>query len=108
MNKTDEPEAVVSHLWQEHMRAPFPAGLAGAERAGVDLVLLDADIAGCVSNWRSNHGSLDGERQRILCRRITDLDRVLPLLSATENPPYWHRLHRLAHLVSEAGTRPTK
>ncbi|SCF93947.1 hypothetical protein GA0115280_120052 [Streptomyces sp. Cmuel-A718b] len=45
----DELEAAVSHLWREHQQAPFPAGLRGAERADIDLVLLDADIAGCVS-----------------------------------------------------------
>ncbi|WP_078657526.1 hypothetical protein [Streptomyces sp. NRRL_B-2249] len=108
MNRADEREALVSHLWQEHMRAPFPAGLAGAERAGIDLVLLDADIAGCVSSWRNNGGSLDGERHRILHRRVTDLDRILPLLGAAEDPPYWRRLHQLARLASEAGPRPAK
>ncbi|MER5895795.1 hypothetical protein [Streptomyces sp. NPDC001876] len=107
MNRTHGPDAVVTHWWQEYVHAPFPAGLAGAERAGIDLVLLDADIAGCVSTWRSNDGSLDAERRKILHNRITDLEQVLPLLSATDNPPYWQLLHRLAQLVSEAGPRPT-
>ncbi|MFG2641950.1 hypothetical protein ACGFYP_13405 [Streptomyces sp. NPDC048370] len=107
MNRTDESDSVVAHLWQEHMRAPFPAGLRGADRAGIDLVLLDADIAGCVSTWQSNGGSLDAERHRILHRRIADLDQILPLLGATEDPPYWQRLHQLARLVAEADPRPT-
>ncbi|MFG3532496.1 hypothetical protein ACGF8B_38170 [Streptomyces sp. NPDC047917] len=81
----------------KNTRAPFPAGPAGAERAGIDLVLLDTGIAGCVSSRRSNNGSLDGERHRILHRRIRDLDRILPLLSATEAPSYWHRLHQPPH-----------
>ncbi|MFD7321553.1 hypothetical protein ACFV9D_10795 [Streptomyces sp. NPDC059875] len=108
MNRTDESVAVVAHSWQEHMRAPFPAGLRGADRAGVDLVLLDAAIAGCVSTWQNNDGFLDAERQRILHNRIADLEQILPLLSATEDPPYWQRLHQLAQLVTEAGPRPTK
>ncbi|CAO0825762.1 putative protein OS=Streptomyces microflavus OX=1919 GN=Smic_13950 PE=4 SV=1 [Streptomyces microflavus] len=108
VNRADEREALVSDLWQEHMRAPFPAGLAGAERAGIDLVLLDADIAGCVSSWRKNGGTVDGERRGILHRRVTDLDRILPVLAAAEDPPYWRRLHQLARLASEAGPRPAK
>lgn len=95
-------------LWQEHMRAPFPAGLRGADRADIDLVRLDADIAGCVSTWQSNDGSLDAERQRILHNRIADLEQILPMLSATEDPDYWQRLHRLAQLVTEADPQPTK
>ncbi|MFI7286839.1 hypothetical protein ACIBRY_09320 [Streptomyces anulatus] len=108
MSGTDELEAAVSHLWQEHRQAPFPAGLAGAEREGIDLVLLDADIAGCVSSWRDDAGSLDAGRRRILHNRVTDLGRILPLLGATDNAPYWQRLYRLARLVSEAGPRPVK
>ncbi|MET7365889.1 hypothetical protein ABZS61_08660 [Streptomyces sp. NPDC005566] len=108
MNGENEPEAVVTRLWQEHLQAPFPAGLAGAERAAIDLVLLDADISGCVSTWRNNNGHLDVERRRILHTCITDMEQVLPLLSATDNPPYWQRLHLLARLVSEAHARPPK
>lgn len=104
----DELEAAVSHVWREHQQAPFPAGLRGAERADIDLVLLDADIAGCVSTWLSRGGSLDDWRRGVLHRRITDLDRILPVLGATDNAPYWRRLHRLSCLVSEADPRPAK
>lgn len=98
----DEFEAAVSHVWQEHLQAPFPAGQRGAERAGIDLVLLDADIAGCVSTWLSHGGSLDHRRSSVLRRRITDLERILPVLAATDNAPYWQRLYRLGCLVSES------
>ncbi|MEU5327886.1 hypothetical protein [Streptomyces parvus] len=104
----NELEAAVSRLWREHEQAPFPAGLRGAERADIDLVLLDAGIAGCVSTWLSGSGSLDDRRRSILHRRITDLDQILPVLGAADNAPYWQRLYRLSCLVSEAGPRPTK
>ncbi|MCX5563493.1 hypothetical protein [Streptomyces sp. NBC_00038] len=58
MNGESKREAVVSRLWQEHLDAEFPAGLRGAELAGIDMVLLDADIAGCVTTWRGNGGFL--------------------------------------------------
>ena len=45
------PEAEAWQLWDEHCRAPFPDRLRGMEIAGVDMVLLDADIAGCVTTW---------------------------------------------------------
>ncbi|RKT53588.1 hypothetical protein [Saccharothrix australiensis] len=35
-------------LWEEHVRAPSPH-LRGVDVEGEDMVLLDADSAGCVS-----------------------------------------------------------
>ncbi|MFJ8112135.1 hypothetical protein [Streptomyces sp. NPDC096132] len=87
-------------LFQEHLSALFPAALRGAEPAGFDLVLLDALIAGCVSVWQSNGGSLDPGRQRILRECLADLDRALPLLTDAEGIRYFERLRRLAVTVS--------
>ncbi|MFF7887757.1 hypothetical protein ACH40F_40765 [Streptomyces sp. NPDC020794] len=63
------------------MRADFPARLRGEELAGVDMVMLDADIAGCVVTWQGNQGSLDEDRHQILLSCVRDLDKVLPLLT---------------------------
>ncbi|MFD4001091.1 hypothetical protein [Streptomyces rubiginosohelvolus] len=103
MSSTNEVEDAVAQLWQEHAGAPFPAGLAGAERAGIDLVLLDADIAGCVSSRQNSGGFLDAGRRRILDARTAELERILPLLGAADGAPYWQRLYRLARLVADAG-----
>ncbi|MET9395087.1 hypothetical protein ABZY20_32545 [Streptomyces sp. NPDC006624] len=103
-NGTGGHAAEVAGLWREHLRAAFPAALRGAEPAGIDLVLLDAAVAGCVSAWRNDGGALDGERHRVLRACIEDLDRVLPTLGEPEDRRYWKRLRRLAVLVSD--TRP--
>lgn len=106
MNSPTEHIAAVGRLWREHLRAAFPAGLRGAEPGGVDLVMLDADIAGCVSTWQTNGGALDAERHRILRECIADLERVLPGLDDSEGFRYFGRLGRLARLVAEGGPRP--
>ncbi|BDM74171.1 hypothetical protein HEK616_76580 (plasmid) [Streptomyces nigrescens] len=90
----------VARLWQEHVAADFPVRLRGVELAGIDMVLLDADIAGCVSAWRNGDGSLDAERHRILRRCIADLNTILPLLTDEDDHRYYARLHRLAALLS--------
>ncbi|MER5435254.1 hypothetical protein [Streptomyces sp. NPDC002588] len=87
-------------LFQEHLSALFPSALRGTEAAGVDLVLLDAHIAGCVSVWQNNGGTLDAERQRILHRCLADLERVLPLLTDAEGIRYFERLRRLGRTAS--------
>ncbi|SFY49607.1 hypothetical protein [Streptomyces sp. F-1] len=92
----------VSRLWEEHRRAAFPADVRGAEPAGVDLVLLDATVAGCVSGWLDGGGSLDAERGRILRDAVTDLDRVLPEIPGADGPRYFRHLRRLAVLVTAA------
>lgn len=100
VTRTTEPEAAVARLWQEHLRARFPAALRGAELAGVDMVLLDADIAGCVSVWLNNGRTLDTERLGTLRDCIADLDQILPLLNEPEDRRYYQRLHQLALFVS--------
>ncbi|MEU8919240.1 hypothetical protein [Streptomyces nigrescens] len=57
-----EHEANVARLWQEHLSAAFPADVRGAEPGDIDIVLLDAAIAGCVST---------PAKQRWLARRAT-------------------------------------
>ncbi|MFF8788002.1 hypothetical protein [Streptomyces sp. NPDC015125] len=100
---SNEAQATVGKLWEEHLAAEFPAALRGAEPAGIDTVMLDADIAGCVLTWQNTGGYLDADRQRILLSRLGDLDRVLPLLVETHEIHYCRRLRRLAVLISEHG-----
>ncbi|WP_237281575.1 hypothetical protein [Streptomyces griseochromogenes] len=94
-----------SRLWEEHVRAVFPARSRGAEPADIDMVLLDASIAGCVSTWLNNGGTLDPERSRILQGSINDLDRVLLGITEAQELRYFQRLRQLAMLVSAASLR---
>ncbi|MGZ0199955.1 hypothetical protein ACNFR7_07090 [Streptomyces sp. RM1] len=97
----------VSRLWEEHRRAVFPADVRGAEPAGIDLVLLDATVAGCVSGWLDGGGSLDAGRGRILRDAVMDLDRVLPEITGADGSRYFRHLRRLAALVSAASSGTT-
>ncbi|WP_326789994.1 hypothetical protein [Streptomyces sp. NBC_00151] len=97
----------MNRLWQEHLDTAFPSGLRGAEPAGIDMVLLDATAAGCVSTWLSNGGALDRERHRILRDCIADLDLFLQLLDDAAELGYIRCLRQLARLVSESGPHPT-
>ncbi|CAL2057340.1 MULTISPECIES: hypothetical protein [Streptomyces] len=100
MPEASEHRTALTDLWRAHMAAPFPPGLRGAERAGIDMVLLDASIAGCVSSWLDRDGSPDTRRLKIADRCALDLDLVLPLLTETEEIAYFRRLRRMAALVS--------
>ncbi|MEU9865424.1 hypothetical protein AB0D99_31600 [Streptomyces sp. NPDC047971] len=92
----------VSRLYQEFMELPFPPGLAGADRAGFDLVMLDSDTAGCVFTWIKNGGELEARGRSTLLRCIARLDRVVPLLGEADAPEYWHRLSVMAQLVADS------
>ncbi|MFI8876797.1 hypothetical protein [Streptomyces sp. NPDC055243] len=107
MGRSSDVQAAVTQLWREHLAVEFPAALRGAELAGIDLVLLDAGIAGCASTWRNAGGSLDATRQRILRDCLRDLERVLPLLVEPDEVRYCQRLRRLAVLTSGHGPQPT-
>lgn len=90
-----------ARLWHEHLQAPFPASLRGVEFGGADMVLLDADTAGCVLTWLNN-GALDPMRTGILQRCIEDLDRVIPQITEPAGTQYYERLRQLALLASRA------
>jgi hypothetical protein len=99
VGEVSERWAAVAVLWRDHVDAAVPAGLRGAEPEG-DLVLLDADLAGCVSVWRGNGGRLDAERHRIVLACAADLDRVLPGITDPEERRYLLRLRRPAELTT--------
>lgn len=86
-------------LWREHGRADFPARLRGAEVAGVDLVMLDADVVGCASSWGAGGEDRQAEREALVRSLLIDLDRVVPALSAEEEVAYFERLRALVLLV---------
>ncbi|WP_211363023.1 hypothetical protein [Streptomyces phaeoluteigriseus] len=85
-------------LWEEHLRAPFPAGFRGADLAGVDLVLLDAHAAGLVQ--RELRGGLDEEGVAILWACIAGLDKVLPLIGHDGRASYYARLRTMAGVTA--------
>jgi hypothetical protein len=92
----------LSRLWRKHQHAEFPPSLRGAERAGVDLVELDADVAGCVEAWRDGGFTLDEDRLKILTKGAENLDAVLPLLSSRAESLYFDRLRRLAAVILDS------
>jgi hypothetical protein len=103
MQRKSQRENVVARLWREHLYEDFPDRLRGQELAGIDMVMLDADIAGCVVTWQGNRGCLDEDRHQILAKCIADVDTVLPLLTETREVQYYKRLRELAVLASEDG-----
>ncbi|QLH20696.1 hypothetical protein [Streptomyces sp. Rer75] len=107
MDRSDEASVIVGELWEEQVAAQCPAALRGVELAGIDLVMLDADIAGCVSTWQNRGGSLDADRQRILRGCLSDLDRVALLLVQPDEIQSYQRRRRLAVLTTESGPVPT-
>ena len=90
------PDDEVQQLWSEHRGAPFPSRLRGEEIAGVDMVMLDADVAGCVSVWLSSNGRLDEWRKTVLLQCLDELDRIVPLLQDADEREYYERVRQLA------------
>jgi hypothetical protein len=85
-------------LWEEHVRAPFPPRFRGRDIDGEDMVVLDSDIAGCVSSALSGH--LDERRHLILVRCLVAVEKVLPLIGDDERAFEYHeRLREMAGLV---------
>lgn len=78
--------------------------------ADVELVVVDANVAGCVFTALS--GALDDFRRRILVECIGWLDRVLPLLEDAYEVEYFGRVRDMAAVLAaleglEIETKPS-
>ncbi len=96
------PREAARLLYDQHERAEFPDRWRDEEPGGVEMVMLDADVAGVVWSWLSG-GRLDATRQSVLRSSLRDLDRVLPVLSDSQELQYCQRLRELARLVLTTG-----
>lgn len=93
-----QPEDQLARLWEEHRRALFPASFRGVDIEGVDLVLLDADVAGLVQ--RELNAVLDDRGIAILWACIADLDKIVPLINEEYCAAYFARLRTMAKLAA--------
>ena len=84
-------------LWQQYSSAAFPKGYDGKEISGINLPLLDVEIAGYIRMY-VNHGTLDFRRVESLRELLIDLNTVILLLDS-EELTYFNRLRELANLV---------
>ena len=89
----------IETLWKEHCAAKFPDSCKGEELEGIDLVLLDADIAGCVSAFIGDNGSLDAPRRQLLRELGAHAERVSTTLDPIAGREYFERLYRLSQMI---------
>lgn len=87
-------------LWKAHVTQEFPARLRGLEVDGVQIVLLDADVAGLVESWLASAGGLSAGRAGTLARCKADLARVLVRLSDQAEIEYLAGLAGLVDAMS--------
>ncbi|MEW2139511.1 hypothetical protein AB0892_23495 [Streptomyces sp. NPDC005409] len=93
-----QPEGVLAGLWENHLRALFPDGFRGVDFDGVDLVLLDADVAGLVQ--RELKGGLDDSGIAYLWGCIADLDKIVPLINEEYCASYFAKLRTMAQAAA--------
>ena len=93
-------KGLIRELWDEHMSTPFPEAYSGKDVSGIDMVMLDADVAGCVDTFL-DRGNLNLFQTAILGLCYRDLNDVIPALNE-EGKAYYSRLERLAELVLKA------
>ncbi len=91
----------IQTLWQQHSAAAFPEACRGAEVEGTDLVMLDADTAGCIQTFLERGGHLDLGRVAVLGLCYGELAVALRVLEG-EAHAYFSRLQSLARLVLQA------
>ncbi|MFF1868429.1 hypothetical protein [Streptomyces sp. CB03911] len=88
----------LARLLEEHRRAQFPVGFVGVDLAGVELVLLDAEVAALVQ--RELAGGLDDDCIAVLWVCVAGLDKIMPLINEEYCASYFARLRRMAGLAA--------
>ena len=93
----ENEESSIEELWQEHLATAFPKKFRGKDISGIDFVLLDSTIAGCVSTFLER-GQLNVYQLAMLGLAYRDASYIVPILN-DEGAAYFWRLERLAELV---------
>lgn len=93
-----QPDCGLARLWEDHLHALFPDGFRGVDFDGVDLVLLDADVAGLVQ--RELKGGLDDSGIAYLWGCIADLDKIVPLINEEYCASYFTKLRTMAQVAA--------
>lgn len=96
----DKLTVEIKFLWKEHLETAFPENFRGEDIDGIHFVLLDADIAGCVSSFIDS-GNLNLYQTAILGLCFRDIEYILHILDK-EEIEYFQRLGRLSELVLKA------
>ena len=91
---------LIEELWKEHLAVAFPKDYRGKDVNGIDFVMLDADVAGCVDSLLER-GNLNLFQTATLGLCYRDLNYVMPILNDEGRAYYW-RLERLAELLLKA------
>ena len=88
----------VRELWREQSSEAFPDDCRGQAIDGIDLVLLDSTVAGCIDSWIAANGRLDKDRLAILQKCQGCLAAICPLLKGEARRYYekWVQITRLA------------
>ena len=98
----DAARRQVARLWRAHVRREFPGRLRGEEIEGIDLVLLDAQVAGCVSTWLGSRGPLDPVRLQVLRDSVGECTVVLGALDHETQFAYFTGVRQMAEMVLDA------
>lgn len=93
-----QPEGGLAQLGEDHLRALFPDGFRRVDFDGVDLVLLDADVAGLVQ--RELKDGLDENGIAYLWGCIADLDKIVPLINEEYCASYFRKLRTMAQVAA--------
>ncbi|MEV8037683.1 hypothetical protein [Streptomyces sp. NPDC086182] len=93
-----QPEDRLARLSEEHRRALFPDGFRGVDIVGVELILLDADVAGLIQ--RELNGGLDDNGIVNLWSCIADLDKIVPLINSAYCASCFAKLRTIAKLAA--------
>lgn len=93
-----QPDGGLARMWEDHLRALFPNGFRGVDFDGVDLVILDADVAGLVQ--RELKGGLDDSGIVHLWGCIADLDKIVPLINEEYCASYFTKLRAMAQVAA--------
>lgn len=101
--ENESDELLAGELWREHLAASFPNDLRGEDVNGIDCVMLDANIAGCVDTFLEG-GTLNLYQLAVLGISYRDVSYVIPILNE-EGAAYFRRLERLAESVLKTVAR---
>lgn len=91
----------IATLWNSHEKQPFPAGHRTKTVEGVNLGLLDPELAGYIIGFLTTKGGLGSRQKNVMAEYSEKLNLIIEQLETEEAKRYFQSLKKITDLVLE-------
>ena len=93
----------IEKLWSAHEQTPFPEGHRSKEISGMNLTILESEVAGIIIGFITTNGGLGSRQRNVLEDYTAKLEEVINKLESQAAKDYFASLKSIGDQVLKKG-----